>query len=110
MVMTAMDRCSAPGCLRPDVTALDLQPVCLSHFMAACYDRLELLSKNLQTDSAEDPIQESALRFVQECPRLAIDISQKDPELTIQDRARLVEIVFWATQMGRQLRRNTQAS
>jgi hypothetical protein len=106
--MTAIDRCSAPGCHRPDVTALDLQPVCLSHFMAACYDRLDVLSKNLQASSGDEPIQESTLRFVQECPRLAIDISQKDPELTIQDRARLVEIVFWATQMGRQLRRDSR--
>jgi hypothetical protein len=106
--MTAVDRCSAPGCHRPDVIALDLQPVCLSHFMAACYDRLDLLSKNLQASPANESVEESTLRFVQECPRLAIDISQKDPELTIQDRARLVEIVFWATQMGRQLRQFSQ--
>jgi hypothetical protein len=103
--MNGAIECSVQGCRRPGIAAVEKQPVCFTHFMTVSFEKLELLSENIQELWLDGPRQQSALQFMQECPKQAIDISQNNPELTIQERAGLVEVVLWATQIQRQMLR-----
>jgi hypothetical protein len=82
------------------------------HFISTCYAKLEDLNQNTQTPFVGGTEWESARTFVQECIQTAASISQHDPELSNLDRARLLDILFWANELDRRFLRdpNTQSS
>ncbi len=102
-------QCSVLGCEQSSCTALNLRPMCLAHFIITCYGKLEELNQGTQTYSVGGTVWESARSFVQECVQTATSFSQQNPELSNLERARLLDIAFWATELGRRLRRSPRS-
>jgi hypothetical protein len=100
------EQCSVEGCENCSVTALDVQHVCLVHFISACYENLEELSQNTRKWSVGGVQWEFARRFTRECIEGAISFSQHSPELSNLERARLLDLALWATELGKRLRRS----
>jgi len=95
--------CSTEGCDQRSITDIDLCQVCLVQFLTTCERRLGQLSENMQRCFSDQAARETADRFTKECFERGTDILQKQPETTMLERARLLEIIFWATQLRGQL-------
>jgi len=83
--------------------------MCLEHFIAACYEKLEVLSKNRHVWSVDGTAWESASQIIQECVQRAGDLSQQKSEISNLERARLLDISLWAAELSRQVRRSPRS-
>jgi hypothetical protein len=83
--------------------------MCLSHFIGACYDKLEQMARSTHTWSVGGPAWESARRFTRECRQIATNFSKQNSGLSNLERARLTDIAIWATELGRCLRRSPRS-
>lgn len=104
------DRCSEPRCNLPAKAVIELRRVCLTHFLEACYQRLDELSKNTRDWSYGGPAWESARRITNECAQKAADYSQLESGLSNLERARLLDITLQAAELGRRLRRSPRSA
>ena len=107
--MNASGQCSVPDCEHPAATSIELRRVCLAHFIITCYGRLEELSRSTDTWSAGGTAWESARSFIWVCVQTAANLSQQNPELPNLERARLVDIIISATDLGRRSRRSPRS-
>jgi hypothetical protein len=103
------EQCSVEGCEKCSATALDVRYVCLGHFISICYENLEELSQNTRKWSFGGTQWEFARRFTQECIEGAISFSRQSPELSNLERARLLDLLLWSTELGKRLRRSPRA-
>ena len=101
--MNPSGKCSTPDCERPSVTSIELRSLCLLHFINTCYARLDALTQSIQALSVGGTECESARTFLHECMQTATSFSQQSPERPNLDRARLLDILFWATELDRRL-------
>jgi hypothetical protein len=101
-------QCSVPGCDQSSGLATGLGRMCLTHFIKACYQKLEQLNQNTDTWSAGGTEWESARRFIQECVQMATSFTVLKPEIVNLERAQLLDISFWAAELGQQLRRSAR--
>lgn len=84
--------------------------MCLEHFIAACYEKLGALSKNRDFWFVERTAWESMSDILQECVQRAGGLSQQKPEISNLDRARLLDIALWASELSRQVRRSQRST
>ena len=104
------EKCSSPGCEPGAGTVADLGQLCLTHFISTCYGKLEELSMSTHNWSVGGAAWESARDFIQDCVQTATRYSQESSNLSNLERARLMDIVIWATEVGRRLRRSPRSS
>jgi hypothetical protein len=83
--------------------------MCHKHFVTTCYGKLEELSQSTHAWSVGGTAWEFARNFIQECVQTANSFSQKSPGLSNLERARLVDIAIWASELGRRLRRSPRS-
>jgi hypothetical protein len=84
--------------------------MCLEHFITACYEKLEALSKNRHLWSVNGTTPASTSHTIQECAERAGALSQQLPEISNLGRARLLDIALWAAELGRQVRRSPRST
>lgn len=104
--MTASERCKADGCEKVMVVSLGGQRFCREHFILACYDRLETCTRELQDQRFDEAVIESVRQFLYECLQQAQNLTQKAGDLDNLERARLLDIMSWASELQRRLRRS----
>jgi PilZ domain len=104
------NRCSTPGCDQRPCTVFELRQMCLEHFISTCYEKLEAVSKDRHVWSFEGPEWESASHSIQECAQRAGDLSQQKSEISNLERARLLDIVLWAAELAREVRRSPRST
>src|SRR5438105_9001583 len=91
--------CSEDACHSAAATSLDQQVLCLNHFLLRCYAKLEMLDQRGQK-SREERVDLAAMRaFIEECSRRALEISLQRDNLTNLERARLLDILLWASEL-----------
>lgn len=91
--------CSEDACQSAAATSLDQQAFCLNHFLLRCYAKLEALDPRGQK-SREDRVDLAAMRaFIEECSRKALEVSLHRENLTNLERARLLDILLWASEL-----------
>jgi hypothetical protein len=105
--MTKAEHCIFVDCDRDVVSSLG-GPLCRGHFISVCYERLvqyEGMHKD-HTLTLEDS--ESTRRFIRECSRDAEEIEHTATDLDNLERAKLIDIIRSANDLGRHLRRSTR--
>jgi len=91
--------CSEGACSGAAITSLDQQALCLSHFLAESYARLEALDPR-KAKSRNEPVDLAAMRsFLEECSRKALDVSLQSDNLSNLERGRLLDILLWAGEL-----------
>ncbi len=91
--------CSESACGSTAATSLDQQAFCLNHFLLRCYARLEALDPRGQK-SREERVDLAAMRaFIEECSQKALEVSLHSENLTNLERARLLDILLWASEL-----------
>ena len=95
----AEPNCSEGACHSAAATSLDQQALCLNHFFLRCYARLEAVDPRVQK-SREDRVDLASMRaFIEECSQKALEVSLHCENLTNLERARLLDILLWASEL-----------
>ncbi len=103
--MREIESCGAPGCSRPAAGTVESRPLCLEHFLTACYGKLDRCAQQLREQPLEQSTVESMQRFVEESARQTTHIAHTHDDLDNLQRARLLDILLWAGELSRRLRR-----
>lgn len=91
--------CSDDACHSAAATSLDQQALCLTHFFLRCYARLEAVDPRGRKPR-EDRVDLAAMRaFIEECSQKALEVSLHYENLTNLERARLLDILLWASEL-----------
>ena len=94
--MDGTRKCSVELCPDPVVTRFALRELCVQHFLSHCYKDLERFDsgKPASLDHSEST---RLSAFVDECSRCALEVSLKSGDLDNLQRARLLDILLWAS-------------
>jgi hypothetical protein len=91
--------CCEGACHSTAATSLDQQDLCLSHFLLRCYAQLEAVDPRGQK-SREQRVDLAAMRaFIEECSHKALEVCLHSDNLTNLERARLLDILLWASEL-----------
>ncbi len=99
-------QCSVALCEKPVVALLDHSSFCREHFISTCYAQLEAYTKLRNEGRLNEVHAESVRRFISECTRQADLIEQAMRDTDNLERARLADIILWAADLGRHVRRS----
>lgn len=97
--------CSAEGCLEAAVASLDECQVCRTHFVTGAYRHLESVAEQIQEPSFYSQHGELATRFLEQCMREVTNIACAAEPPDNLERARLLDILLWASELYGRLRR-----
>lgn len=98
--------CSASGCARPPAAVLDVRSFCVDHFFLACYAGMDHFTRRLREERFQETGCETVRQFLSECTRQTADLAGSDDSLGNLDRARVLDILLRASELGSQLRRS----
>ncbi len=98
--------CSISGCLKPPAALLGSQFFCRGHFVITCYTRLDFCAELLRTRTFTGRMSEEMRKFVGECTQQAARLSETANNLNNIERARLLDILFYASDLGSHMRRS----
>lgn len=101
-----VEPCDIRKCGKPAEAFLGPRSFCGKHFITACYADLKALADRLEQERFRDEARESVKRFQQECLQQASALVQKARDLESAEQTRLIEILFWSSELGRHLRRS----
>jgi hypothetical protein len=86
--------CKGNSCGESVVGVLGGQDLCLDHFIARCYERLDILEPRVRSRSLEEQERRAVRAFLEECLKGALRVSLRHDNLTNLDRSRLLNILL----------------
>lgn len=98
--------CAVPGCERPSAAELEERGLCRGHFIAHCYELFDKYSHWLEENRFRDTNIELVRRFLCQCTQQATEISHNAGDLDNLERARLLDVLLRAAEVGKLLRRS----
>ena len=103
-------QCAAEGCVEAAVASLDERPVCRAHFVAEAYRHLESVAAETQESDLHSQHRELATRFLEQCMREVTNIACAAEFPSNLERAQLLDILLWASELYGRLRRGPRVS
>ena len=97
--------CAANGCAEAAVASLDAVEVCRIHFLTSAYRHLESIASQIHEPNFHENNDESAARCLEQCMREATNIACGAELPTNLERAQLLDILLWASELYGRLRR-----
>jgi hypothetical protein len=98
-VAQTLARCDTGNCGRPAMSSLELKHLCVDHFIAHCYERLNECSANRFADP-DEAVSMSIDRFLHSCAVQAAGLVHPMRGLDNLERARLFDILLWASELA----------
>ena len=98
--------CHSIGCLQPPAGLLEGYFYCRGHFIVTCYAKLEYCSDLLRNRTFSEETFEAIRRFIGECTQQTARLSETARDLNSFERARLLDILFYASDIGSHMRRS----
>ncbi len=98
--------CCVAGCRHPSATVLDVRLLCRDHFFEDCYAQMEKFSQGLRQPGFQDSNGEAVRHYLAECSRQAADLAGEDASLSNLERARVLDVLLLASEVGSRLRRS----
>jgi hypothetical protein len=95
----SLARCHTGNCGRPAMCSLELKHLCVDHFIARCYERLNECSANRFADP-DEAASVSIDRFLLSCAQQAGGLVHPMRGLDNLERARLFDILLWASELA----------
>jgi hypothetical protein len=93
---TASLECRVSSCAKPAVSALAGQSLCLDHFLARCYERLDLIEPMVRARALDAAESMAAGAFLEECSNRALLICLRHEPLSNLERSQLLHILLFA--------------
>ncbi len=98
--------CATSGCMGPSVITLGKQDYCREHFIQTCYERLEECSEKFkERNQADELVCDTHRRSLQEIVDQSTAVCLTHGDLSNLERSQLLDIVRWAGDLIRQIRR-----
>lgn len=97
--------CSVDTCSETAIVRVADQPVCRHHFLALCYRRLEAISGQIHLPEFHHANSDSAASFLEDCMRQAADIACATEAPDNLERAQVLDVLLWASELHSHLRR-----
>jgi hypothetical protein len=94
-----LSRCDTGNCGRPAMSSLELKHLCVDHFIARCYERLNECSAN-RFANPDEAASVSIDRFLHSCAQQAGGLVHPMRGLDNLERARLFDILLWASELA----------
>jgi hypothetical protein len=91
-------RCDADHCGRPAMSTVDLHFLCVDHFISYSYERLNRC-RPIPFSDLDNRATEANERFLQQCSDQAANLLRPMRGLDNLDRARLFDILLWASEL-----------
>jgi hypothetical protein len=92
-------RCDADHCGHPAMSTIELHFYCVDHFISYSYERLQQC-RPAPFFSEEDGSSGANARFLQQCVDQATSLLRPLRGLDNLDRARLFDILLWASELA----------
>jgi len=100
--------CKVADCHMAGAIALGGEHFCRQHFVAECYERLDGLREQLNRRRPSEKSSEEIRTFLRECTGHAAELTRNPFSQDALERARLLDILHTATDLGRQMRRSAR--
>ena len=97
--------CAANQCAEAAVVSFDDRAVCRAHFLASAYGHLESIASQIHEAIFHENHDESAARCLEQCMREATNIACGAEPPGNLERAQLLDILLWASELYGCLRR-----
>ena len=91
--------CDVDSCGDAAVAALAEQNFCLKHFVARCYEQLDLVDPRGRKAPPEFHNIAKMREFIEECSKQTLDVCLRSGDLTNLERGRLLDILLWAGEL-----------
>lgn len=98
--------CSIAGCDQAVAASIEGDALCRGHFISLCSARLGQYEELRKGPGLGITDTEAVRRFIHECMRHADEIEHSAQDLDDLDRAKLLNIILTASDLGRHLRRS----
>jgi hypothetical protein len=93
-MLTSKESCKTDSCANSAVITLAGQELCLDHFFASCYERLDMVEPMVRGRSVDAAEIQAVRAVLEECSNRALLISLRHEHLNNLDRSRLLEILL----------------
>jgi hypothetical protein len=103
--MALARQCSTEKCPRVSIVALDGVPFCAEHFVSAAYRFLDEAALQLRHTPEYGPATAELARRLDDCTRGATSLALSSARTDNLVRARLIDILLWASELLKQVRR-----
>ena len=101
-------KCTAEGCAALAIASLDENWVCRAHFLSEAYGRLESIASQVLEPDFHSRHGELATRFLEQCMREVANIACASELPNNLERAQLLDILLWASELYGRLRRGSR--
>jgi hypothetical protein len=98
--------CSVPECSETASASIDERAFCRKHFLTQSYQRLEVISTELRQRQFHERQADAAGRFLESCMRDAADIACGVTAPTTLEKAQVLDVLLWASELHGRLRRS----
>lgn len=98
--MPAEQFCGADSCEGLRVVSLDDENLCCDHFLSRCYALLERVDPRSGASGGANPISKKSRELVEYYSRRALEVSLGAVGLSNLQRARLLDILLWASDIS----------
>ena len=93
-MVSGKSECRTGYCAESAVISLAGQDLCLDHFLACCYERLDRLEPMIRSRSLEETERLAARVFLEECSNRVLMVCLRHQRLTNMERSRLLNILL----------------
>jgi hypothetical protein len=102
------ERCRFAECANAAMARLMAVPLCAEHFISTCYERLDWCADRLSERPASEQESEALCSFLHECIEQAGQLTRHPFHQESLQRARLLDILYTATELSRHTRRSAR--
>jgi PilZ domain len=99
------EHCSVPECTEEGIASIDDRVLCRTHFLTWSYQRLEAISGQINRQEFHERQADAAGRFLEGCMHDAADIACAVAAPSNLERARVLDVLLWASELHARLRR-----
>jgi hypothetical protein len=105
-----VEHCHETGCGATAIVLIGDHWLCGQHFIQRSYQQLERISAGMRDSAFHEDNTEEAARRLEECMRGSADIACHPAPPTNLERARVIDVLLWASELHGCLRRSPRIS
>ncbi len=98
--------CSIAECTEPPAASIEEHAYCLRHFLLQSYERLDAIASRLHQRQFQERQSDASRRFLESCMRDAADIACAVAAPPNIEKAQLLDVLLWASELHGRLRRS----
>jgi hypothetical protein len=102
--------CHRGNCRHKSEAVFEWENFCRQHFIEVCYLRLDQIAEQIRRKEFRGAVCESSRRLLLECTRQVASEAFSARRLNNLDRSRLLDILFFASNLANRLRRSKRIS